>query len=338
MIKSNYFQRVLSGGRRFLPVLLLSGGLLAACSKEDTLSDRGTPLPPGEYPLELTAGGLQAVATPAQASTRGTKDGNWWNVKSVAVSVGDEIKKYDVAASSSDDYRSATLTSNTPFWWTHSDETKTVTAWCPYSAKMPKKGDSWTISDAQTSVTMAREDFLWAYEKIPFADRETSGQLKFRHLLAKVVINLRQSDYLETHRNSVLVRIDDCLVEGIFKNSGNDLYLTEKVNGRLINVVPSKLANPPYGASASYEVLLIPQAIPQGTSQKIMQQKIKIMVGDATYVWNMAVGGGTLLGGHIYTFDITVKEHGLEVSVNETIGWDTNGASGGGSIVLPNNR
>lgn len=45
-----------------LQVLLLVGGLLAACDKEDMTHTEGTPLPEGKYPLELTAGGLQVVA------------------------------------------------------------------------------------------------------------------------------------------------------------------------------------------------------------------------------------------------------------------------------------
>ncbi|WP_241217495.1 fimbrillin family protein [Bacteroides gallinarum] len=54
---------------RHKPVLwsLIAALTLASCS-QDEFADNGqnTPLPVGQYPLELTADGLQAVATPAQ--------------------------------------------------------------------------------------------------------------------------------------------------------------------------------------------------------------------------------------------------------------------------------
>ena len=59
---------------------------LAACT-QDELTD-GT-LPEGKYPLVINATGLQT----ATLDTRATVDGNWDGVNSVAVQVGDEVKK-----------------------------------------------------------------------------------------------------------------------------------------------------------------------------------------------------------------------------------------------------
>ncbi len=49
--------------------------LFAACSQDEGLR-QDTLLPEGKYPLVLTAGGLDVVATPAGANTRATYEGS----------------------------------------------------------------------------------------------------------------------------------------------------------------------------------------------------------------------------------------------------------------------
>ena len=122
-----------------LPLHILSAATVllfaaTACTQDDL---GGSTLPEGEYPLVINATGLQAVATPA--STRATVDGNWQGVQTVALSVGGTVKEYDVTASDTDGYRSATLSSDTdPFWWT-SREDITVSAWWPYGTTMLRR-------------------------------------------------------------------------------------------------------------------------------------------------------------------------------------------------------
>ena len=73
---------------RFLQIggTLLMSVLFAACS-QDEVTSQDTPLPEGKYPLEFTAYGLEAMATPAKtgtpakAGTRATSDGNWSDMK-----------------------------------------------------------------------------------------------------------------------------------------------------------------------------------------------------------------------------------------------------------------
>ena len=76
---------------------ILSGAavllLAATACTQDELAD-GTRLPEGEYPLIINATGLSVEATPA--STRATVDGDWDGVASVALSLGDETKEYNV--------------------------------------------------------------------------------------------------------------------------------------------------------------------------------------------------------------------------------------------------
>ena len=115
-----HLSHILSGAA----VLLLAA---TACT-QDELAD-GTRLPEGEYPLIINATGLSVEATPA--STRATVDGDWDGVASVALSLGDETKEYNVTASDADGYKTATLSNNlSPFWWTSRNDI-TVSAWWP---------------------------------------------------------------------------------------------------------------------------------------------------------------------------------------------------------------
>ena len=96
-------------------LLFLCAAALAvtACTQDERSNGA---LPEGEYPLIINATGLQVVATPA---SRATVDGDWQGVQTVAVEMGGTVKQYNVTASDADDYKTATLSSDTdPFWWT----------------------------------------------------------------------------------------------------------------------------------------------------------------------------------------------------------------------------
>ena len=100
---------------------------LAACTQDELAGDKR--LPEGEYPVVIRATGLSVEATPLAApSTRAAVDGDWQGVTSVALKMGDAVKEYTVTAST--DFKSATLTSNDPYYWI-SRNPITVSAWWP---------------------------------------------------------------------------------------------------------------------------------------------------------------------------------------------------------------
>ena len=165
-------------------VLLLAA---TACTQDDL---GGGTLPEGEYPLVIRATGLQAVATPA---SRATVDGDWDGVASVALSVGDETKEYNVTASDADGYKTATLSNNlSPFWWTSRDPI-TVSAWWPCKDEednllttMPAvvvKADQSTAND------FAASDYISAEKQTVRFDDPT---LTFSHRTARVTVILRE--------------------------------------------------------------------------------------------------------------------------------------------------
>ena len=101
---------------------------LAACTKEDTAllpeASEGTP-------MTFTATGLNPAieTTGATAASRAPVDGNWQDVTSVAVRIGEDVKVYNVTPDAADNTR-ATLASTDPHYWTGHD-TITVSAWWP---------------------------------------------------------------------------------------------------------------------------------------------------------------------------------------------------------------
>ena len=300
-------------------ILAATALLLAACT-QDELAGQGNALPEGEYPLVLTATGMQAVATP---STRGTLDGDWEGVqgKKVAVMVNGETKEYTLT--SSGDNKTATLTSDNPFYWTSTDETKTVEAWYPCeSTTLP---ETWVVPADQSAGMPVDKDFLHAYQTIPFSSRN-EAELTFKYLLAKVVINIQQSDYLERYGGDLSVQLTNLLTTGEVTHYADNISIHGDNSTGRNSITPHRLDTPADGAFASYEALVISQPSNYNSA-------IEIKVGGAVY--SFLISSITFASRYVHTFNITVKAEGLEVSVDtDGMTWG-DGADGEGSVELP---
>ena len=215
------------------------------------------------------------------------------------------------------------------FWWTSTTETKTVTAWCPY-------GDGyipavWTIPDVQTAENMQTTDLLLARkEGMTLQDCET-GTFEFRHMLSKVRINLKASDYLQ-NAAKVDVRLLDQYTMASIVTATLTLY---GLSTRDKDITPYQLETPEPGCYASYEALVIPLDADEVAAT---DELIGITVDDdAEYVYRLPAeykDKDLFLGGYVYTFNITVDAKGLEVSVAQSTAW-TDGNDGEGSVALP---
>lgn len=291
--------------RHTAAALLLVGALFASCSQDDLATGQGEPLTPGMYPLEITVGGLQAVAMPGKASapgTRSTVDNDWNGVTKVAVQVGSEVKEYDVK--STDGGKTATLTSTSPFYWQATDEKKTVTAWHPCSTTYPT---DWKVkADQCTADGYEASDLIRGVEEMKFADKIHT--ITFSHQTAKVTVNLTAGDG---------VALDE--------NASVQLLNVSGVEGGTNTITPYR--HDTDNTKRTYLALLSRQTI--GTDKDF----IKITTNGLTYSYKPDEPK-ELVAGTAYTFNITVKATGLEVTVNESIGWDT-GNSGEGSVTLP---
>ena len=169
--------------RLFIPAVLALLFALAACTQDELADD--SRLSKEEYPIVIHATGLSVEATP---STRTTVDGNWVGVNSVALKIGDAVKEYIVSTSNADGYKSATLTSNDPYYWI-SRNPITVSAWWPLDntdiTQMPVvkvAEDQSKLADFQNS------DFISAENQTVKFDDPTLG---FTHRTARVAVELK---------------------------------------------------------------------------------------------------------------------------------------------------
>lgn len=303
-------------------LVLCAAALAATACTNDELGN-GT-LPGGKYPLELTAANLhEAVATPTVTGTRSTVDGNWEDALSVAVQVGGEngpVKEYKVASTSGNGAKltCSTLTeADTQFWWTSSNESKKVRAWYPYSETVPV---DWSVSLTQTEETLKKEDFMMTDGQVTVS--LNNPQIAFSHLLAKVEINLIQSEYLR-NASKVSVSLPGMYETGTLRDLSSSRPVIVRNNEEKADkeIIPYRLPSANDGCYASYQALIIPD-------EEQKTRKINVIVDDVIYTLsNMATYNPRFR----YTYNITVQEEGLEIaSIEQSIDWNaTNPGSGG---------
>ena len=276
-----------------LPLHILSAATVllfaaTACTRDDL---GGGTLPEGEYPLVIRATGLQAVATPA--STRATVDGDWQGVQTVALSVGGTVKEYDVTASDADDYKTATLSSDTdPFWWT-SREDITVSAWWPYGTTMP---DVVVKADQSTKEGFEGSDFIFAEAQTVQFDNPT---LEFSHRTARITVLLKPGDGIPSVTGA------DVSVTGLGTDNGN----------------PATIRTYEAGGD-TYEALTAPQTVKANTPF------IQVDLGGGTYYFRPH-SDVVLAAGSRYTYTVNVNATGLTLEGCTIGGWTDGGSESG---------
>lgn len=322
--------------------------LLATACSQDELPEQGTPLPAGQYPLELTVGELEAVATPAQPATRSTFfEGDWDGVTGVRVRVNDQQEK-EYSVTPSDDKKTARLIPAQPlestdelFWWTNTENEKTITAWAPSEYVLDKTIEfpaEWKRED------FAKYDIIGANKTIKFTDPNKS--LEFQHLMAKFVINLRKTPYLENAENVKVQLYSQLWCYGIMKISSGQLKIssyTSTIEGEVREyTTPYHLPEEEYEEVdfgdglpekpfASYTALVPPLNGRVSPLLIIEVDGVKYQLLQNNFTEDYIV---SYRAGQVYTFNVTVKESGLNVTVEESIGWGT-GNNGEGSVTLP---
>ena len=300
--------------------------LFTSCTQDEPTGDS---LPEGRVPMVLNAGGLQVTATP---DTRGIFDGDWSDVTQIAVtetSTDEGKKTYTVTPAA--DYSTAELApedeANT-IWWNYNNEEKDIIAWHPVDKEMPQVGGSWTVTADQRDGIPVDEDLLYASRQVTLQN----PYLTFRHLLSKVVINIRQSDYLQNYSlTDVEVTMDNICLDGKFELGTYEELILENDGGTGTTVHPHRCDQAASGCFATYEALVMPQTVTMDNRNIIIQ------VDGVQYVWGISLqtmGNNSFDSGCQYTFNITVDAKGLEVSVSQSLTW-TDGNSGEGSVALP---
>lgn len=296
---------------------------LTACS--DDATDDDSCLPDGEYPMTFTAAVDGLTVTRAS-----TADGNWTTTDRIAVQVSDagsanRIKIY----APSNDGNNVTLTSDDPFYWQGSNETKTVSAWYCGDGSTASGGinaekvpTSWSVQPDQDKGDGYQEsDFLYAAPKsIQFSSTDKS--LEFTHQTARVVINIKNAEAAtdaDVISSVVIGNEKNLALSGKYEapTSVNVTTGTWNISGGIMGAITPKDITPTSGSSdilKTYAALVIPQNMSE-------QKFIAVSLRDGnTYYYTPQDTDADLKSGTQYTYNITVKHGYLEVVTVKTDG------------------
>ena len=266
---------------------------LAACTQDEPADDNR--LPEGEYPVVIRATGLSVEATPQAApSTRATVDGDWQDVQTVALKMGDAVKEYTVTATDADGYKSATLSrTDDPHYWTSRDPI-TVSAWWPIDKADITRMPAVKVAEDQSKLAdFQNSDFISAENQtVKFDD----PKLTFTHRTARVAIELKPG--------TGFTSVDGATVSLVSLSTDNE----------------NPTAIQTYHASGnSYEALTAPQTVAKG------EPFIRVELGGGAFYFRPQ-NDIVLEAGNRYKYTVKVNATGLTLE-GCTIGdW----ADGGG--------
>lgn len=316
MNKSNPFKH--------LAVAVFACLMAASCSD---VTDDGTALPDGKYPMTFTAAvdGFSAPDPATRATTGADGKTSWAVGNPVAISMdgGASHKVYKISDAGTGamvaDGEANTL------YWQKSDETKTLAAWHPVSCTVGNSGGSEVSITDQSSGFGTLENILHAPAQDYTYSNGGSVAFTFRHALAKVKVALKKGDGIEeSDLSNATVRLTGYTAgslgyDGMTGSEGSNADISPKAE------------TPAGGGAPAYIALLIPQ---QMQGKKFI--KVTIGTGDAARDYYYTPAGNTdadLEAGKQYTYTITVKKTGLEVTVASAPAWGNGGETTGGGEV-----
>ena len=275
---------------RFLALAALAL-LLGACTQDELADD--SRLSKEEYPIVIHATGLSVEATP---STRTTVDGDWQGVNSVALKIGDAVKEYIVTTSDADGYKSATLTSNDPYYWI-SRNPITVSAWWPMDntdiTQMPVVK---VAEDQSILADFQKSDFISAENQTVKFDDPTLG---FTHRTARVAIELKPGTGFTSVAGATVSLVS------LSADNGN----------------PTAIKT--YNASGNtYEALTAPQTVAAG------KPFVKVELGGGTFYFRPQ-NNVVLEAGNCYKYTVKVNATGLTLEGCTIGSWADGGGESG---------
>ena len=277
--------------RLFIPAATALLFALAACT-QDELAD-GSRLSKEEYPIVIHATGLSVEAAP---STRASVDGDWQGVTSVALKIGDAVKEYTVTATDADGYKSATLTSNDPYYWI-SRNPITVSAWWPFNNADITQMPAVKVAEDQSKLAdFQNSDFISAENrKVEF----NNPTLEFTHRTARVTIELKPGTGFTSVAGATVSLVS------LSADNGN----------------PTAIKT--YNASGNtYEALTAPQTVAAG------KPFVKVELGSGTFYFRPQYNV-VLEAGNRYTYIVKVNATGLTLEGCTIGSWTDGGGESG---------
>ena len=277
----------------WLPALMLAGGLLVSCGKDDTVGNT-TSLPEGMYPLKLTAEVAQ------QPQTRAGGKETWTGGEEIGVTVegyiGGMPKTYVMDASGN----AVPKDDANAIYWKNTAEAR-ITAWTP-----PYINGSPDVDISDQSGGYAAFDILYASAVGRYGQ---TINLRFNHRMAKMEITLAAGEGVteEEVEGATVTLLGDS--EAYF--SCGMVGAADQSDGEI----------KPYhdAATKKYEAVVVPQYM---TGKPL----IRIAVGSDVFTYTPDTdAAGNLKSGKRYTYAITVKANGIEVQAATSGTWRDGG-------------
>ena len=281
--------------RIFIPAATALLFALAACTQDELAGDNR--LPEGEHPVVIRATGLSVEATPLAApSTRAAVDGDWQGVTSVALKMGDAVKEYTVTATDADGYKSATLTSNDPYYWI-SRNPITVSAWWPFNNADITQMPAVKVAEDQSKLAdFQKSDFISAENRTVEFNNPT---LEFTHRTARVTIELKPGTGFTSVAGATVSLVS------LSADNGN----------------PTAIKT--YNASGNtYEALTAPQTVAAG------KPFVKVELGGGTFYFRPQ-NNVVLEAGSRYKYTVKVNATGLTLEGCTIGSWADGGGESG---------
>lgn len=286
--------------------------LLAASCGDLTDSDS---LPGGgTYPMIFTA------AVDGPVSTRATVDNSWEGTEEVAVMVDGGVKKYKAAGNGAltpDD------AGNSHYW--SSTQPVTIQAWYSsvYSDTSPV---SFTIQMNQNNgAGYQQSDMLYAIQSATY-NLQGQVSLTFKHLPAKVVVNLKQGDGVTADevKNATVTLINQATISGTINvnESSKECTVAQAASG-MAEIIPQSTTSATSDYQKAVQALLVPQ---QMKDKPFIKVTIGANAAARDYYYTPTMDAeGNLHAGKQYTYNISVKKTGLVVTLSASDAWGDGG-------------
>lgn len=288
---------------------------LAGCDANDDPADER--VPEGRYPLTFSTSVEELHVSRAAGA-----EGVWTADDVVAVKDNNsgEVKKYVT-----DDFGTNTARfsgmddENTFFWESRTDEEKEIEAWWTGTGFTDVKPGLWTVQTDQRTDGYRQSDFR-ATPGLSVAYPANSPMLKFYHQTAKVVVRILNAEDATDADLVTDVRLLNMFTKANchnYKVSINEANISEwNSHSDAAEIIPhpADTGGDPT-ILKSYAALVIPQDM---TGKPF----IRVTIDGREYVYTPKEGEGELLGGTQYTYTVTVKGGGLEVTTGSSGSWN----------------
>ena len=195
------------------------------------------------------------------------------------------------------------LSSEIPYYF-HSPASIKVQGIYPAIDSMQNNSFTWKVETDQSSEGYEKSDLLVS-SGVEVSLENPNSSLVFYHQAARIVINVKESEFLEVEANTLSsVKINDVAITGKYTlPAGGKTHGTWDIqNGNTRDITPRKIDIPADGCVVSYEAIVIPQTIASG------KELFEFNVGEySPFYYNVPSNGIEWKAGDEYVYNITLN-------------------------------